>query len=568
MFKAINESYIKGAELNIPDTTLYGFLLRRGRINASPVISCCHEEELTLARLRSESEIYARALRKLGIGQGDVVPCCLPPCNEAIIAFFALNRIGAVCTFVSAASSPDELKGYIRRFGSRFLVIASAHAGELGGIIKDCGLEYALVISPRDSLGAAAEPCRLTREFLADSTPAPQGDNILTLAQFRTLGRNAEGSPDAAEDKSRPAFIAYTSGTTGQPKAILLSNENIMAEIQSLKATLIQYGPRGNTLQVVPFNYPYGFIVSTLFPMFAGRTACLTPMLTLTGIPEYLAMYRPYLTFAIPSFYSYMLNSEAFDGMDLSYLKYAISGGDKLDIVEKERVNAFFRRHGSGCRIMDGSGNGEGCGALTNTAALFRKYNYASIGHVNYGVSMKFVDADGRTVPLGQTGRFCFAGQNVMLEYYNAPDETAEVLYRDDDGIVWFHTDTLGHMDKDGWVYFDGRERRFFITFDSAGSPYKVYCDHVQDVVKKSGLVEACAVVQGPDPVRSLLPKAYILVKKGLDFNEAVKRIRDYCEKELQSYAAPVSYTPITSLPLTPAGKVDYRALEKEAASA
>ena len=115
--------------------------------------------------------------------------------------------------------------------------------------------------------------------------------------------------------------------------------------------------------------------------MFVGRTASLTPMLTLSGVLDYLKMYRPYLTLAIPSFYSYMLNAPEFENADLSFLKYAISGGDKLDTVEKERINAFFRRHGSACRINDGSGNGEGCGALTNTAALFRKYNYTSIGH-------------------------------------------------------------------------------------------------------------------------------------------------------------------------------------------
>jgi len=568
MFKTSSESFIKGAKLNIPNTTIYGFLLRRSAINASPIVARCHEEELSLSRLESESEIYAKAFRKLGVKEGEIVPLCLPPCNEAIVAFFALNRIGAVCTFVSAASSMDELKGYVRRFGSKLMVVSAAHAHELPSIIEECSLSRSVVITPEDSLGMVRDPGALTRAFLATSAPVPQHKRILSLTAFRSLGKNAVGNPDASEDKDRAAFIAYTSGTTGDPKAILLSNENIIAEVQSLKATLIQFGPRGNALQVVPFNYPYGFIVSTLFPMFVGRTASLTPMLTLSGVLDYLKMYRPYLTLAIPSFYSYMLNAPEFENADLSFLKYAISGGDKLDTVEKERINAFFRHHGSSCRINDGSGNGEGCGALTNTAALFRKYNYTSIGHVNYGVSVKFVDAEGRTVPMGKTGRFCFAGQNVMMEYYNAPRETAEVLYRDADGVTWFHTDTLGHMDADGWVYFDGRERRFFITFDASGSPYKVYCDHVQDVVKNSGLVEACAVVQTPDPVRCLLPKAYIRVAKGMDFNEAVNSIRAYCEKELQSYAAPVSYVAISDLPLTAAGKVDYRALERDAVSA
>ena len=95
-----------------------------------------------------------------------------------------------------------------------------------------------------------------------------------------------------------------------------------------------------------------------------------------------------------------------------------------------------------------------------------------------------------------------------------------------------------------------------------------MYCDHVQDIVKKSGLVTDCAVVQGPDPVRCMLPKAFINVPGDIDFDEAVNRIREFCAKELQSYAVPVTFTKITSLPLTRAGKVDYRALEKVAESA
>ena len=424
-------------------------------------------------------------------------------------------------------------------------------------------------VTPQDALGAIREPSTLTKMLLSNPVDVPEHKNVMSLAEFRTLGRNALGSPDAEPSMARPAFIAYTSGTTGEPKAIYLSNENIIAEIiQELRTSLIPLGPKGNALQVVPFNYPYGFIISTLVPIFAGRTSALTPLLTLSGVLDYFNMYRPYLTFAIPSFYNYIAHAPEFEGVDMSFLKYAASGGDKLDITDKKHINEFFMLHGSRAKILDGSGNGEGGGALASPSPLFNRYNPFSIGKINYGLSVKFVGADGRPVPLGETGRFCFAGRNVMMEYYHAPEETAKVLHTDEDGIRWFHTDMLGHMDKKGWIYFDGRERRFFITYDLSGSPYKVYCDHVQDIVKKSGLVMDCAVVQGPDPVRCMLPKAFIRVRNDLDFDEAVERIREFCARELQSYAVPATFTAIASLPLTPAGKVDYRALEKAAESA
>ena len=562
-------SYILGADIKVPDTSAYEYLLMRSRRNAYRIISRCHEDELSLERLKDESATYAKAFKKLGVQEGEVVPMCLPPSNEALIAFFALNRIGAVATFLSVASSYEELEKYINRFNSRMIIVSPKHAPELAGVIRNCSLEKTVVITPQDALGNVREPSTLTQIMLSNPIHVPEHEKIMTLGDFRALGADAEPCRDAEPSMARPAFIAYTSGTTGEPKAIYLSNENIIAEIiQVLRTSLIPLGPKGTTLQVVPFNYPYGFLISTLVPIYGGRTAALTPLLTLSGVLDYFNMYRPYLTFAIPSFYNYMATAPEFEDVDLSFLKYAASGGDKLDVTDKKRINAFFARHGSRAKILDGSGNGEGGGALASPSPLFNKYNYFSIGKINYGLSVKFVGADGKPVKLGETGRFCFAGRNVMMEYYHAPEETAKVLHTDEDGIRWFHTDMLGHMDKKGWIYFDGRERRFFITYDLSGSPYKVYCDHVQDIVKKSGLVMDCAVVQGPDPVRCMLPKAFIKVQSGIDFDEAVNRIKEFCAKELQSYAVPVSYTPISSLPLTPAGKVDYRALEREAESA
>jgi len=138
-------------------------------------------------------------------------------------------------------------------------------------------------------------------------------------------------------------------------------------------------------------------------------------------------------------------------------------------------------------------------------------------------------------------------------------------MHTDPYGTEWFVTDAFGHMDAKKWIYFDGSECRFFITYDSSGSPYKVYCDHVQGVIKKSGLVIDCAVVQKPDPKRYLVPIAFICIEKGANFNEKVIRIHEFCSIDLQSCAAPVEYIQIDTLPTTAAGKVNYSALEKMA---
>ena len=194
--------------------------------------------------------------------------------------------------------------------------------------------------------------------------------------------------------------------------------------------------------------------------------------------------------------------------------------------------------------------------------ALFEKYNIDSIGKPIYGLSVKFVDENGSVVDRNLKGRFCFSGENVMLCYYNDEAETLAVKYIDDDGIEWFHTDTYGHMDEKNWIYFDGRERRFFITYDSSGSPYKVYCDHVQSVIKRHNSVSDCVVVKQPNGKRYFVPIAFV-VASSEQWGTVKNEILELCKKELQGCAVPCEFILIDEIPVSNAGKVDYRALER-----
>lgn len=144
--------------------------------------------------------------------------------------------------------------------------------------------------------------------------------------------------------------------------------------IALLKVTKMQWGPKGALLQVVPFNVPYGFIISTLLPIFVGKTAALTPGLTLKNIGEYLERYQPRCINAIPSFYKTMVADPSIQRMDLSFISYPVTGGDTLDDQTEREINTFLKTHGSKGKISNGCGNGEGCGSLLNPASVVHKY--------------------------------------------------------------------------------------------------------------------------------------------------------------------------------------------------
>ena len=548
--KKQNPSIIIQKPVKTPDINLYQFLLRRPKYNSCDILCRNRMQELSFQKMQADSKKYANTLAALGIQKGDIVPICSEPSIEAVILFFAINRMGAVSTFLNNTANSAEINYYIHLFSSKVLIVSQSTLERLkedeviSEIMAEKLIAFTSEISTVKKQLGFPMLSELINEYGADNIPLDE------------------------EGKSAIAHISYTSGSTGQPKAILLTNENIMAEIISLrKATFMQLGPRENSLQVVPFNYPYGFIISTLLPIYCGKTAALSPDLTLNNISHYLSLYHPCYINAIPSFYKALMHDPVIQKMDLSFIRYPVTGGDTLDRKTEKAINAFLKEHGSKGKITNGCGNGEGCGSLLNPASVLRAYVPGSCGRPFPGLSVKLIDDEtGLPVPLGDVGRFCFSGTNLMKGYYQNNSVEDSTFVTDEDGRRWFYTDTFMHMDEHQWMFMDGRERRFFITYDEHGSPYKVYCDYVQEMIlKDSDIISDCAIVRREDAARSYVPIAYICLTDWAKRDpDVLSKIKDDCNQKLRSCEVPVDYYFLEELPLTIAGKVDYRTLEMQ----
>ncbi|MBR1440285.1 MAG: acyl--CoA ligase, partial [Lachnospiraceae bacterium] len=388
---------------------------------------------LTIDRMKEESLLYAKAFSAHGIGKGDIVPIGLLPCNEAIVLFFALNRMGAISSFVKAESL-REMDSYCKKYQSKLYIFGDS-------------IENIKVYTSEDFKENAVKVVDLSG----------------FMQQGNTVNKQIEGG-----SKDDAAFICYTSGSTGEPKAIVLTNRNLMASMIAIEKTChMRLGPKGKSLQVVPFNYPYGFLISTMYPMYVGKTAALTPGLRLEDAVDWIRRYKPTYIQAVPAFYKELIKQLNLSSEDLSFLKVEVSGGDTLEIDTKKALKECNRKHHSRALICDGSGNGEGGGCLTTSATLGR-INWKSVGKPLKGSNVKVIDPNSREeLGYGRTGILCFSGPMIMKEYYNDPEATSRVLIKED-GEIWFHSDTYAHIDRKGYVYLDGRNRRFFITFDKA----------------------------------------------------------------------------------------------------
>ena len=163
-------------------------------------------------------------------------------------------------------------------------------------------------------------------------------------------------------------------------------------------------------------------------------------------------------------------------------------------------------------------------------------------------------------VPYGQIGEICVNGPSVMIGYLNNESETNDALQMHDDAKVWLHTGDMGHMDEDGFLFYDQRMKRMIVT-----SGYNVYPSHIEDVIEKHPDVLQCTVVGMKHPYKMEVPKAFIVLKDGKNANIFKKiAIKEYCKKNLVHYMCPYKYVFRKALPKTKLGKIDFRSLQDD----
>lgn len=569
-YASIDRPWEKGftkifANPKIPDMSFNEFFARRSEFHSCDDAMLCHERVISKKELEQKVNEYATAFVSMGVKKGDIVPICLPPFAESVIMFRALNTIGAVATNLHSTSSIESIKNYLNKFNSNLIITTNQNAKLLNEDQtrkKDLKTIY---VPFEDAFKTDKKLSNETKEYIEKHDCEMENNaNLISLQSFEERGKHNTITNWPKMASSDPAIILFTSGTSGEQKPIVLTNKNLIAEMIYLKNTThMQLGPKGVALQTVSFGYPYGFVISTLFAMYVGKTVGLTPMLNQYNTDFYINMYKPMYIQAMPLFYSNLMAQN----VDLSSVKYAVTGGSKMTDAVKRDFNKYAKEHGSTAKIRDGIGAGEVVACATTSVG--GKYVLESVGRPLIGTNVKIVSEEtGEEVKYGETGILCFSGENVMQEYFDLEKETMEAKKTDSNGRPWIYTDTYAKMDEKGYIYVLGRKARCFITYDSEGSSYKVYCDQVQSVIGQFEGIKDCVVVQC-EMDRNVVPVAYIILENpNLDIEQYKNKIIEYCNNSgLDKCAVPVRYEFVENFPIHESGKPNYAELEERAAN-
>ena len=501
----------------------------------------------------------ARALAAIGVKEGERVTICMPNAPQAVIMFYAVNKVGAIANMVHPLSSEKEIEFYLKESASVVCITLDQFYGKFENIRGNVPLRSLILTSIKDVLS----PIKKKGYYLAQGRKikkVPANAEIVWWEKFLRDGTNYHG-PFHVERKSEdPAVILYSGGTTGTTKGILLSNMNFNALSQQIIATNPMFKPGDKMLAVMPIFHGFGLGVCIHSMLANGGRCLLIPRFNPESYAKLLKKHKPNFIAGVPTLYEALLRIKTLDRVDLSCLKGVFSGGDSLSIELKKRFDAFLKEHNATIPVREGYGTTE-----CVTASCLTPSHWAKEG----SIGLPFPDTFYKIVkpgtedemPYGEEGEICLAGPTVMMEYINNPEETANTLRRHADGLTWVHTGDLGMMDEDGFVYFRQRIKRMIVT-----NGYNVYPSQIENVLDAHEYVHMSCVIGVPDPLKMQKVMAFVVLKPDIKVSEdeARKSIMEHCSKYIAKYAMPADIQFRDDMPKTLVGKVAYRILEEE----
>ena len=512
----------------------------------------------TYKKMVEEIENCAKALKTIGVREGDHVTIALPNCPQAIYMFYAVNLVGGVCNMIHPLSAEKEIEFYLNASHSVTAITLDQFYHKFENIRQNTGIVNIIIASVKDELSKPVRAGYMLTEG-RKIRKIPKDAPVIRWREFMAMSRHCFYNYKVERKSDDPAVILYSGGTTGTTKGIVLTNKNFNALGQQVIATNPMFRPGDKMLAAMPVFHGFGLGVCIHTMLSQGGRCILVPRFTAKSYARLIVKYRCNFIAGVPTLYEALLRLSTMDGADLSCLKGVFSGGDSLSIELKKKLDKFLYDHKATIQVREGYGTTETVTACCLTPpTMFRE---GSIGIPFPDTYIKIVEpGTDRELPYGEEGEILLAGPTVMREYMDNPEETAQTLRTHADGMTWVYTGDLGCMDDEGFVYFKGRAKRMIVT-----SGYNVYPGQIENILDAHEYVQMSCVIGVPDPYKMQKVKAFVKLSPDAAKTEETKQeLLNYCRKHIAKYAMPYDIEFRDELPKTLVGKVAYRVLEEE----
>lgn len=553
---------------SIPELTAYQYMVSQNEDNLSTKAIMYYGKKISYKNYIDMIDETARRLYNLGITEGEVVTVMSVANPELEVLFYALNKLGAVINLIDVRSDYKQIKKYLMEVKSSEVVVMDNFLPEFDKCMEDEDIdnivENVITLSPYNSVLFPFNVLAEKKSRKEDNTLYSKIDEINKKNKYMTwndlMSVHKYRYPRYPRyKKNMVAALVHTGGTTGVPKTVKLSNENFNAMAIQYKSLNANYN-KGDTFLngIVPF-VAYGIVVTIHMPMCLGMTNIIAPILSPKEFTEFMIKYKPNHTITVPTYVEHFVHDRKADSMNWKCLKNLGIGGDYFPEQSEIYVNEFLKNHGSSSIAEKGYGMTENSSTAGVCLVGVNKTNSLGIPLPlnTYGIFERGTDKE---LKYGEEGEICITGPTEMLGYLDNEEEEGKVIKIHSDGKKWIHSEDVGIIDEDGFLFFKGRYKRLI-----PHGGFKLYPSYIEGVIMKHPDIDNCCVISIPDKVYGASPEAHVVIKK--DSMSELKKLKEelikLCQDKLPSYSQPEDFIFEEDLPLTSVGKVDYKKVEK-----
>lgn len=487
-------------------------------------------------------ENIAKSYTQLGVKPNDIVITLLPNIPESRMIIYGLNVLGATVYPVSPMISAAQLDSIIKDCNTKHIAVFSGFYGKFASVLENNSLESILYISGMESMPKFLQLLMGLKNKYKQNFP----DDVLLWKDFDKLKKEFKGELHPYYDPEHIAIIVGTSGTTGIPKGVCLTDNNLNAIALQHRLSEI-FEEEDTMLDALIQSIGYG--ISTMhYSTCYGYKNILIPELLTDRFPEVLCKIKPQHFTGGPVHYQNLINSKQFADGIIPKLKNLVSGGATLPKDLERKLNGVdegFAENGTEdpkILVRQGFGATEngGCGAYAKHGA----YKFGGIGiPLPFDTFAIFEPGTDKELSYNEEGEICICGPTVMKEYLNNPSETENVLKLHSDGQVWLHLADLGHIDEDGQVYITDRIKNIFMR-----TGFNVHPSKIEEYICSLPEVKECKVIGFEHPEQQKVPVGFISLADSAD-DKTLDDIKQYCYENLEEMSVPYEYVIIDDLP-------------------
>ena len=487
--------------------------------------------EITYRELLTNINKVAAAIADRGIGKGERIALMMPNCPEFAYTYYAAMRLGVVVTQVNPLYTPRELEFLLKDSGSKLLFGVDAVYPTIKQV-KDQGNLQEIIIARLKGTEVDGE-----------------------VTWYHDLLEKYEPSPPPVQisPKEDIAVFQYTGGTTGFPKGAMLTHFNLVANCTQVREHIGQWREKNGDKQVysigvLPFFHSYGMTCSLNSGLAANDTIIVMPLFDIDMLLEAIKRYKPALFPAVPTIYNAIANHPEADKYNIDCIEVCNSGAAPMPL---ELQNLFQER--TGAKLLEGYGLSESS-PVTHSNPYNGVRKIGSIGPPFPDTECKIVDLETGTneLPVGEEGELIIRGPQVMLGYWNRPEETACALR---DG--WLYTGDIAKMDEDGYFYITDRKKDMIIS-----GGYNIYPREVDEMLFEHPAVLEATTIGVPHSHYGEVVKAFVVRRQGIAVTE--EEIINFCRERLVRYKVPREIEFRDELPKSNIGKILRRVLKDE----